>query len=586
MKTKEAIRKKLIQYIKLTWGIKNIGQLNPLTHLMIEEVCNELYLLEDRLENLNVSILNKLTQTLSPPTFGYIRPGHGILKIDPSVPIYKIGRHTNFMLKNDSGEGQNALQFLFAPVVNTRIYDINLLHLFYDRKLWSTDSVGQRTVIKQSTRRGRYNTLWLGVGIHPDIRSLKGVSVFLDFEHLPDHHPYYDLLSETTWSLDGITLEMATGITVNSSKVLTKIESDILDFYCNHFQTIQSDIDVQGISKRSLPEELAELFDDQVTTPPLYWLSVSFPEGILPEDLEKIAVGFNAFPVVNRYYNKSTVAGKELEDSISLVSGEEQEFLDMDMVIDSRGTVYHPGNTLNEPATYTIEPLIQKTENKLRIIDCLERLVDIIHDERAVFPEIDNESIMRVLDSVSATHHKEVQKMELNRLKKTVEVASLRMNPAEEVHVVHISYWSTLADRVNGIPGYTQLMASKIPELNKSNALLLTETCGGRNFYDEESIRAINSFYLTSKGRILTRNNIVDFCMIELGRYVEQIDVARTTITSHKQKEGIIMVMEIVVTPIPRHLEYLKQKSVFKDLLVRLYQLSPGNFNYRIKLIE
>lgn len=128
-------------------------------------------------------------------------------------------------------------------------------------------------------------------------------------------------------------------------------------------------------------------------------------------------------------------------------------------------------------------------------------------------------------------------------------------------------------------------MASKIPELNKSNAVFLTETIGGRNFYDQESARAISSFYLTSKGRVLTKNHILDFCKIELGSYIEKVDVVRKAVIGHKQKEGIIIVMEIQVTPRPEAIEYLRQKSVFKDLLIRLYRISPGHFNYRIKLL-
>lgn len=586
MKTKEAIRKRIIQYIKLIWGVKNINHLNSLTHLMIEEICNELYLLDNRLEDLDSSVLNKLVWNLSPSTFNYIRPSHAILKIDPSVPVYKIGKHINFVLKDDSSTEDNALQVSYAPVINTRIFDITLIHLFYDRKLWKMDSGrGQRKIINHSTIRAKYNKIWLGVDIDLGVETLKGVSIYLDFEHLSDHHPYYDLLSETTWTLGDIPLNMAPGLPVSTKTTPSKVESEVLDFYQDHFLTIQDDIAPDRIPRAGLPDELLHLFDDHNGAPPLYWLSVTFPENFLPQDLEKMMMSFNAFPVVNRYYNKNTIVGKELENTITLFSGAEQEFLDMDRVIDSKGSFYQQENSLVAQGVYTIEPVKAKSGSERRIVDYLERLVDVIHDERAAFPEIDDDRIMHVLDSISAIQHKETQRTELNHMKKSVEVASLRINPNEDIHTVHVSYWTTLAEQLNGISKYTQLMASKIPELNKSNAIFLTDTVGGRSFYDQESARAISSFYLTAKGRVLTKNNILDFCKIEIGRYSESIDVVRKAAIGHRHKEGIMVVMEIQVTPRPGYLEYLKQKNVFKDLLVRLYQVSPGHFNYRIKLI-
>lgn len=585
MKTKEAIRKRIIQYIKLIWGVKNINHLNPLTHLMIEEICNELYLLDNRLEDLDSSVLNKLVRTLSPPAFNYIRPSHGILKIDPSVPVYKLGRHTNFVLKDDASEGNNALQVSYAPIIDAVIFDVSFIHLFCDRKLWKMDSRGQRKILNHSNRRGPYNTMWLGIDVGLGIETLKGISLYLDFEHLPDHHPYYDLLSEATWTFGGQPLEMSMGVPVNQETPPNKIEREILDFYQDHFQTIQSDILVEDVPKVSLPEELMYLFDGNVPNTPLYWLSITFPESFLPEDIEKLHISFNAFSVVNRSFNRNTVTGKELESTVTLFAGMEQEFLEIESVTDSHGHAYFAERILSTPGTYTVEAVKRKSFDDVKIVDYLERLVDILHDERAAFPEIDDSRIMRVLDSVSAIQHTEVQRTGLNRLKKSAEVASLYIKPHEDVHTVQVSYWTTLAERLNGIPKNTQLMASKIPELNKSNAVFLTETIGGRNFYDQESARAISSFYLTSKGRVLTKNHILDFCKIELGSYIEKVDVVRKAVIGHKQKEGIIIVMEIQVTPRPEAIEYLRQKSVFKDLLIRLYRISPGHFNYRIKLL-
>lgn len=589
MATKESINKRLLQYINLAWDVKNISNLNPLVHLMIEGINNELFLLDNKLEDIDISVSNKLVKRLLPKAYNYIRPSHAILQVNPSVPIYKLDKHVSFTMKElpDNVRRQGISSVSFTPVVNTTIYDINITHIFCDRTLWAINDK-KRKVLGYSKMRAQYNTVWLGVDIAPEIETLKDIAFYLDFEHLQDHHEYYNTMSELKWYINEKTLKMKRGLHISFPKEISETEKSVLDLYQDHYQTLVDKIDLKDIPTKKIPDELSDIMDEGIMSsiPPLYWISIIFPANFHSEDVEKISISLNAIPVLNRYNNNKTVLRKDFETIISLSSGLGQEFLDIESISDTANNIYNRENELKEDYSYTIEPIQRKNTEDPRIIDYLERLADIVQDERAAFPDIDNEKIVDVLNAVSSIQDKDTQRVELNRLKEYAEIALLTLKSGKKATSANVSYWTTHADLINGIVKGTDLMANKIPELNKSNAILLTETNGGRNLYDMEILKAINNFYLTSKDRILTKYNILSFCKIELGGYTENIDVVRKAIISHKLKEGIIIVMEIQVTPKRQYIDYFKQKGVFKDLLIRLQQRFPNNFNYRIKLIE
>ncbi len=563
--------------------------MNSLVQLMIEETSHELFLLDNKLEEIDYSVLCKLVERLSPVMFSYVRPSHAILKIDPAEAVYKLNKHTGFVLKQlpEQIRSRGITAASYTPVTDISLHKIKITHCFCDKELWVINEAGERKNIFNTSNRAKYNTIWLGLDIDPEIKSLKDLSFYMDFCHLPNHHEYYDILNEVRWNFDNQLVKVRKGIPDKQNKVLNKGERDILDFYEDHFYTIATEINLRDLHKKSLPDELADIIGyESISLPSLYWISLSFPADFQQEDIKRMSIMLNAFPVMDRNYNELEIYEKDLGRSISLSSAIRQEFLHIESVTDSAGNIYHQNiSNIAEKGKYTVIAAKRKNIDDPRIVDYLERLSDIIHDERSAFSGIDNDKVIGILNSIYSLQDQDTQKIELNRLNEKLEAASLVLIPKEKVSSVNISYWTTYANLLNGISAGTRLMANKIPELNKSEAILLTSTTGGKDFFDLEDLKAINSFYLTSKDRILTKHNILSFCQIEIGKYVESIDVVRKAVISNKAKEGIVMVMEIQITPKSKYINVFTQRDTMKNLLVGLSKRSPENFNYRLKLI-
>lgn len=591
MKSKEAIRNKIIHYANIVWGTKNINNLNSLIHLMIEEVCNELYLLDNKLHDIDTTILEKLVKNLAPSMYNYVRPAHSILHIKPASPVYRLNKNTNFTLKALPHElkSKNIVSVAFTPVIDLTLSDVSITNFFHNQTLWSVDENGAKSILAHSNKKATHNTVWIKLEAGSGVKSFKDLFFYIDFPDLSDNDIYYELLSTIKWSIGDKPLKLKQGLPYDPQSISSTIEGDILDFYEDHYQTIDDVVYLSDIPLVNFPKELSGLLETDIVASiiPGHWFSINFPPHFSQNDIDKMLIMLNAFPVLNRHYNEYKAQEQKLTDVISLPSGIGEEFLEMDMVIDSANIIYlHQDIAENDRrGTYSIEPIRKKAIEDPRISDYLEKLIDVVQDERTSFPEINNEKIVEVLNSISAVQNKETQKTELNELNEYAEVGRFTVNRFESTTAMSIHYWTTHVDKVNGIDKNTALTADKIPDLNKSDAIFITSVSGGKSFFDIESLKAINRFFLTSKDRVLTKHSILSFCRIELGKYIEDIDVVRKAKISPKFKEGIVNVMEIQINPKKEYLEYLNQKGVLKDLLIRLKKRSPNNFNYKVKLM-
>ena len=584
IKTKEGLFNDLLRYARLVWQTGNIHRLSPLVRLMIEEICNELYLLYGKLSDTDGYVFEKLVKNLSPSTFNPVRPGHAVLHLKPEAGMeeFQLYKTTGFHLQSAPPEfKERNISPLFTPLVDTKLLNLSISRCFCKNTLWSVDTVGNRKILARSDKKARYNTVWLGLQAGEGVNNLSDLPFYLDFPHLSSDHPYFDRLPEIQWAIQGKSLQMKQGLPLRKDAPPSPVEKDLLRFYKNQYQTLTG-ICLDEFPQQKLPEELTELIPQETAASltPLYWLSITFPPHFEEEDVGKIRLLLNAFPVINRCYNECHLSVEEdLTKIVSLSSGFGEEFLEMDTVIQHSSEHAHP------VTQYAVDPVRKASGATVGLSDYLEKLIDVLRDEKTAFPSaIDKEKVMNVFNAVAAVQESESFGAELNRLAANAEVARLATPTHEDTTSISIGYWNTHAGLLNGLPAQTILMAHKVPDLNKIAAVLITPVAGGRHFYDSQSRAAILQFYLTAKDRILTKNDIVNYCKIELGKYAREIQVLRNVRTSPKFKEGMIPVIEIRITPQEEHIETIRKNGMLKELRLRLEQRSPENFKYNIVL--
>lgn len=591
-RSKEAIRNKIIKYAGIVWNTKRVDDIHPLVHLMIEEVCDELYLMDNKLHDIDATILEKLVQNIIPTNFSYVRAGSAIAQIRPAHHKFHLDRKTEFFIKEtpDNLLRKHLGKVVLSPVTDIHLNNLGISHLFYNRKLWETDQLGNRKPAGQFDASYFGNKLWLLMDNPMGIKQVKDLYFYINFPHLSDSHDYYQNLCRVKWTSAGTVLRMEEGLPLMAKSAPGKMESDVLSYYKIHYRTVKGTWLLEDNSSRGVPDEPASILGQEMTAslPGGYWICIEFPAHFRAEDLEKIQILLNTFPVLNRRYVDLRQDARTFTGVMALPSDQGEEFLELEGIEDANKNSYVPEDTANKSGqgTYSLEPVKKKDIHDTRLHDYLELFLDVLERERTAFPGVDIDKITAVQHAVTALRENAGEKTDSNILNEHAEVARLSVNLKEDTHALHIGYWTTLGETVNNLPAGTGLMSNQIAALNKSEATLITSITGGRLFYDPESLKAINRFYMTSKGRILTKHDILSFCRIEVGKYAGEIDAVRCGKISPRPGEGIVNAMEIRITPKEQYRDYFKQKEVLRWLKIRLEERSPIHYNYFITIIE
>ena len=588
MKSKDAIRNTILAYTNQIWGVKKVERLDPLIQMMVEALTNELYLIQNKLNDIDASLLEKIAQRLTPEKYTSIRPAHTILRIKPNYHTLLLEQSNPFTLEwlPDKFVDRNVDTVLFHPVTDTYLHNIKIENLFYYNRLYFIDNNGHKK-IATDTRRMDSNSVWLGISVGPEIKNLKGVSFFIDFPKLSEIDELYEILSYIKCFINGKEVPLKQGFPLFSKEQPTGSDRDILLYYNDHYLTIEEILDIKSLKAEKIPSELKDIIDTEAVEEmdPKYWIKLQFLPYFTADILKDITIDVNTFPVSNKKLLKTTVIQSSLSKITTLPTGSGEKLLFVDAMVDNRGRDFVSDMIADNSGagTYHIEITNSVFIEELTLADYVEQLLDLIDDERTVFSGINRDMVTLTLSSLTEMRDKVARKVDSDyRDKKSV--ARLSVNPYENTISVNVDYWATYGKDLNNIPAGKAFAPDKTTKLNGLMAVSLCEVHGAREFSDIQDIMSINKYIFTSKDRIVTEHDIKCFCESELGQAVEKVEVGLGEKISPKPREGIIRVIDISLTPSAGTLNSLYQKGFLKSLKVRLQERSSADYIYNIKI--
>ena len=190
MKSKEAIRNQILAYTNQIWGTKKIERLDLLVQMMVATLTNELYLVQNKLNDIDTTLLEKIARKLTPERFISVRPAHTVLQMKPDYPVIQLEQSNMFTLEwvPDGFIDEKADSIIFYPVANTSLFNIQIDNLFHHKQLYSVDGNGKKQLLVNTHNQPASNSIWLGLNINPEIDNLKGLSFYIDFPKLSEIH--------------------------------------------------------------------------------------------------------------------------------------------------------------------------------------------------------------------------------------------------------------------------------------------------------------------------------------------------------------------------------------------------------------
>lgn len=562
--SKDNIRARLLQTAADFWGIRSVADLDPLVRLLIEALSGELYNLANDLKNTEGRLLNKLAALLTPDLLTSALPAHALMQAVPveASELLREDRHFIYSPKKESG----AQDVFFTPAAPVEIYDARIQYIATGQHLHLLDP--QRGKVLQAA--GKYlplQTLWLGIKVNEHIRELDRFTLYLNWPHFAFEHDWYKLLPLCEAKINGQPVPLQAGIPFKPAQqqqsilehtlafdVMPVIVRDVLEHYDPHYLSFS--IRPQDFEKANYPDTFQQAFassDLQNLPDKLLWLELTFPPAIRQSLLDNVEIYTNAFPVMNRRLHHITHRFKGIGNIIPVKPGIHELFLSVHKLSDSRGKQYFPvsynSGQEQEQDSYSVRLGGAERFDNRNAREIINYLFELLRDESAAFSAYGYDFLTDVLKSLQQNLALVEQKAKKSLHTMTESTRYVIVKPSTAAEVMQLDYWTTQSDAAEQLRSGTLLVQFEGSGTRADSLVLLTKPAGGRNPADRGNLLQAYKYGLMTRDRIVTEDDIRNFCRFELGGKVSEISIKRGVMASPHPKEGLKKTTDIYIKP-------------------------------------
>ncbi len=613
--SKELIKSRMLKHALNYWNIKNGDDLDPVVKLILEALSGELYNLSNELKDTEVRILEKISNLLAPDFLTCPNTSHALMFAQPVEPYETVESTNHFFTtrkistkKDDTLD--STIEIYFTPVDDVKLADARVASVATGGNLFLYDDNNNK-LQAASTNRKNYsdtNILWIGLDANEKVTNIDNVSFCFDWKNPNPKLAQlnYQLLPLGKWYINNKEVKTKTGINYKSAptatddernifidyNLLSLMENDIKHYYDHKFITIADDR-FKSINdyKTFYPEELQSQFaetDLKKLNRELLWIKVVFPVALQQESLDEVQVLTNCFPVMNRQLNDLKYRLRGGSNIIPLRTDGMDQFLAVKMLSDEshkyQSTPYR--KTEEElVGTFTLRAGGVERFDVRNAKEFISYLLELLRSESAAFAVYGYDFIATILREMN-------QRIALMEQKTTGLAATtteiphyIIVKPFEGFEMMYVDYWTTLAEGANNIRSGTKFQQLKSSKIKEKSLGLITTTIGGKNrLKPEERLNAFR-YGLITRNRIVTKEDIRNFCHYELGSRINKVSVTKGIEMSVHPQQGFNRTIDVAITP--SHADKLDENEwdLLCDQLKSKLEMRSGMSNrYRILL--
>lgn len=613
--SKELIKSRMLKHALNYWNIKNGEDLDPIVKLIMEALSSELYNLSNEIKDTEVRILEKISNLLAPDFLTCPNTSHALMLAQPVEPYETLECTNHFFTtrkvstkKDDTLD--STLEIYFTPVDEVSIADVRVVSLVTGGNLFLFDDNNNKLQAAHNNRANYSDTnvLWIGLDTNEKVENIDNMSFCFDWKN-PDPklaQLNYQLLPLGKWYIRGREVKTKTGINYKTAaaetddernifidyNLLSLMENDIKHYYDDKFITIADDSfkNVKDF-KTIYPEELQAQFteaDLKKLTSKLLWIKVVFPIALPQESLDEVQVLTNCFPVMNRQLNDIKYRLKGGSNIIPLKTDGLDQFLAVKTLSDDshkyQSTPYR--KTEEEVVgTFTLRSGGVERFDVRNAKEFISYLLELLRSESAAFAVYGYDfiaTILREMNQRIALMEQKTQSLAAT----TSEIPHyIIAKPFEGFEMMYVDYWTTLAERANHIRSGTKFLQLKSSKIKEKSLYLVTTTTGGKNrLKPEERLNAFR-YGLITRNRIVTKEDIRNFCHYELGNRINNVSITKGIEMSVHPQQGFNRTIDISIIPSQSERLDNEEWNLLCDQLKSKLEMRSGMSNhYRILL--
>ena len=270
------------------------------------------------------------------------------------------------------------------------------------------------------------------------------------------------------------------------------------------------------------------------------------------ESLDEVYVYLNTLPVMNRQLNDLKFRLKGGSNIIPLKTAALEQFLSVKSLSDETRQ-YQPvpyrKMEEEESGTYTLRTGGVERFDTRNAKELISYLLELLRSESAAFSAYGYDFIATTLKEMN----QRIALMEQKTKGLTNSAAEIPnyiiVKPFEGHDIMYAEYWTTHAEAANNLRSGTRLQQVSGVKVKPDSIFFLTTTIGGKNrLRPEERLNAFR-YGMMTRNRIITKEDIRNFCFYEMGSRISEVIIERGFEMSAHSKEAFKRTINITLIP-------------------------------------
>lgn len=612
--TKDEIKDRLIRRAAETWGVDEMEiefSFDPIVGILFDACANEFERISDAIKTSRTKVTERLVDLLTPEISVTAKPAHAVMHALPIESHIKINERSPFYHRKRkpifTGDGKDAFEdFSFCPAGEFTINNCDLQYIAYPDKLLRYRNHRNLPFLNKGDFKGKPETNCIYLGIRPDegVKSIDQLLCYFNLLSFSQKGLLAYHIGIAQWSLNGEALDIVKGYNeqmegkddisgyINES-IPSKIrfyETYVKEFYEDHFYTVDNSLDIKK-NLKNYPEAFSAFISDEHLkefNEPLLWLKIEFSTVVSTSMLENLHCHINCFPVLNK---KSNTLSKRLQPYFNILPLEVDGdfFFDIHEITGDTGNTYFIQNRGREdyehPHAYLRFGGVSRFDER-DASELLNYTLDLLKEDSVAFSTMGDDFIDGNLKNLKKIVSRIEQQIELrDYTKHKIPYLIINRNSIEKNRDknIYANYWTTAGDRANKINPYVKLNAYAGTAFQPDSLTLITGTLGGKDEPSpSEKIYAYREHVL-SKGRIITRQDIVQHCFGIYKSSITKVTVEKGVMVSQDQGVGYTPTTDIHITKNPG-IDYVEAdwEHLKKELLIGMRVRSANVLPFRV----
>lgn len=590
---KEQIRDRMIRLAAAHWQVPENeieANFDPLLMLIFDVLAGEMEHIGYQINDVKSRLLNELSTIMLPHALLRAKPASCIITATPAEPATVLDQEHCFntiAVTQTPGTPSAETELCFTPNGTVKLFRLNALFLRTGSRVYKLGEAGRKSLVHETPlNKAPVNEIHFTLHTKDLFESLQGLQLFFDLKGHSEAANFYFSLQHARLFINeqeapftkGYYKQQQYETSLKDSLEMEgdysrKIRKEVAGIYAQQFITVQQESLAPAPPDASILQQLPDKLQEEIRTKEVIYITLRLNRYFQQEMLERLLVGVNAFPALNRKPEKIHFKTEKWINIIPLpVKG---SYLDIKSIEGANGGRYKLRPDAGEDPIHEGQAIIRTTkvgkESSRDVRNTINSLLESIRDESAYFSRTSNDLIASQLHEISKLLTRLQERLAVSKDEKPA-FNYVLLRSKKEQETVFVEYWSTTPAAAAAVKSGA-IFKPVMHALTGSTCFALTAVSGGVETYSDYAQQQMLVRQLSSRGKIISQEDIRLLCYELFGARLQKVSINKTMKVLQGPKTGITRTIGIDL--------HLKEADYTEDELAYLqkqlyYQLETN----------